>query len=239
MHWLSVRKAFYCIVRPTLWRALLSGVAPTIEHDAAFRGKSFATIVDIGANKGQFSLFARRRFPDARIVAFEPIASCARRFAGLFGADARTRLEVAAIAEHAGTVAIHLMSRDDSSSLLRPLSSQRSLFGLDDAGVETVRTCRLPDVLDRVVAPALMKIDVQGAELSVLKGAGDLLGSFDQIYVECSFLPLYEGQSLASEVIGWLAERGFRLGGVFNQYVDRELGPVQADFLFHRRDERA
>ena len=116
----------------------------------------------------------------------------------------------------------------------RVLSSQKAIFGLEDVEMQTIRACRLSDLIQHVEAPALMKIDVQGAELSVLRGSEELLQAFACIYVECSFMHLYAGQALASEVISWLAERNFHLCGVFNQYADRRMGPVQADFLFRR-----
>ncbi|MFX8747328.1 FkbM family methyltransferase, partial [Acinetobacter baumannii] len=87
-----------------------------------------------------------------------------------------------------------------------------------------------------LATPALLKIDVQGGELDVLKGAESLLSSFAAIYVECSYVSLYEGQALASDVIAFLAERGFLIAGVFNQHEHWRIGPVQADFLFVRME---
>jgi len=59
--------------------------------------------------------------------------------------------------------------------------------------------------------PALLKLDVQGFELSALQGCGRLLERFRYVYVEASFIELYVGQALATEVIGFLFSRGFNL----------------------------
>ena len=75
---------------------------------------------------------------------------------------------------------------------------------------------------------------MQGYELEALRGCGSLLAHFTWVYCECSFLPLYEGQALADEVIAWLRERGLRLVGVYNLAYDRGGQAVQADFLFQR-----
>ena len=93
---------------------------------------------------------------------------------------------------------------------------------------------RLEDVLrpDEIAAPALLKLDVQGYELEALRGCESLLGRFNQVYCECSFVSLYEGQALADEVIAWLRERSFRLVGVYNMAYDRRGKGVQADLLF-------
>ncbi|HKX35989.1 MAG TPA: FkbM family methyltransferase, partial [Rhizorhapis sp.] len=93
----------------------------------------------------------------------------------------------------------------------------------------------LRTMLPQIQAPALLKIDVQGAELEVLKGCGDMLAAFDHIYVELSFRELYLGQPLASEVICWLAERGFTACGVYNVSTIAGGASVQADFLFQRQ----
>ena len=56
------------------WRAPLRfGVAAALEHDFFFRNHNFNTVVDIGANTGQFSLVMKKNFPEANIFAFEPL----------------------------------------------------------------------------------------------------------------------------------------------------------------------
>jgi hypothetical protein len=55
----------------------------------------------------------------------------------------------------------------------------------------------------------LLKIDVQGSELQVLQGRRPALDLIDEVYCECSFVELYEGQALADEVICHLRDRGF------------------------------
>ncbi|MEX0759001.1 MAG: FkbM family methyltransferase, partial [Tistlia sp.] len=83
-------------------------------------------------------------------------------------------------------------------------------------------------------APVLLKLDVQGFELAALEGCADRLDQVAWVYVECSYLELYEGQALAAEVEAWLAARGFRLQGRHNLLTDASGAPVQADLLFFR-----
>ena len=132
---------------------------------------------------------------------------------------------------------MHVSARDDSSSLLPISSAQTENFpGTESVGMRSVPVGPLTDFL----APSglgsrnLLKIDVQGFELEVLKSAGSLLSYFDWVYAECSFVPLYEGQALADEVAAFLAERGFRLRGRFNQTSGKDGGPLQADLLFEK-----
>lgn len=52
-------------------------------------------------------------------------------------------------------------------------------------------------------------IDVEGMELKVLRGFGDYLDGFDYLSVECSLVPIYEGQAPAEDVFRFLRDRGF------------------------------
>lgn len=130
---------------------------------------------------------------------------------------------------------MHVSARDDSSSLLPIGEAQTRIFpGTGEIGTTEVETGPLDCFLaaDQIVSPALLKLDVQGFELEVLKGCDALLPRFSHIYAECSFLPLYEGQALADEVIAWARARGFRLCGFANPIYAADGRLVQADFLF-------
>ena len=233
----KVRK-FVGILAVPSWRAALRRhrVAAGVEHAKVLRSLGPAcTVVDIGANRGQFALAARHCFPEARIVSFEPLAGPAAVYRAVFARDAGAIVVEAAVGRQAGETEIHLSARDDSSSLLPITARQDELFpGTSEAGTAKIRVVCLADVLlaQEVAAPALLKLDVQGFELQALEGCEDVLPQFDWVYVECSFVELYAGQAFADEVIAWLRERGFRLTGVFNMSYDRSGHAIQADFLF-------
>ena len=127
--------------------------------------------------------------------------------------------------------------QDDSSSLLPIGTNQEKISGTRVASVEAAVPLTTLDaftVEQALAGPILLKIDVQGNELKVLRGAVASMAKIDTIYCECSYRELYEGQALADEVIAFLSLHGFEIAGVFNQTSTAELGPVQADFLFRR-----
>jgi FkbM family methyltransferase len=213
---------------------LRHGVAATIEHAGALAGRDFASVVDVGANRGQFTLFAAGLFPQARIFAFEPQP-------GPYGvltriAAGRTWVQTfrAAVGPRRATARLHVMRPDDCSSLLAPTARQSALFpqtrliGALPVEIAPLHAFIGPGDLH---APALLKLDVQGFELAALEGCASLLDGFAAVYVECSFVPLYAGQPLADEVLAYLRERSFRLIGVYNLTYDRKGRAVQADFL--------
>ncbi|HZX31378.1 MAG TPA: FkbM family methyltransferase [Rhodocyclaceae bacterium] len=219
-----------------LLRALLAhGVLAGAEHRRVLKHE-LKTVVDIGANKGQFSLAARRWAPGARVVAFEPLPGPADVFCRIFAGDGRVILHPVAIGPVAAIQTMHRSAREDSSSLLPISDAQATTFpGTQEIGTAQVRVAALEEFLrpEDLPSPALLKLDVQGYEFEALQGCESLLHCFDRVYCECSFVEFYTGQKLADDVIAWLAQRGFELERMCNPITDGER-TLQADFLFRR-----
>ncbi len=231
----KLKKLCLIMARRNYMRALIRGAAAGVEHARVIRFLECATVVDVGANRGQFALVARQCFPAAIIFSFEPLQRASDTFRRVFEKDRHVELFQSAIGPTSGTTIIHVSQRDDSSSLLSITDKQNELFpGTAEATTETIKVGRLCDFLirERINPPSLLKLDVQGFELSALQGCEELLRHFSWIYVECSFIELYESQALADEVIDWLRARGFSLTGVYNMAYDARGAAVQADFLF-------
>lgn len=204
------------------------------EHRQILTG-NLATVVDVGANRGQFALAIRRWALKARIISFEPLAEAAEIFRKVFQGEPGVILHQAAIGPEAGEATIHVAAADDSSSLLLSTPMQERLFpGTSETRTERIEVGRLSDYVssEDIVSPAMLKLDVQGFELEALRGCEDLLARFSHIYTECSFVELYSGQALADDVIEWLRERGWCLSGIYNMVYDHKGQSVQADFLF-------
>jgi len=194
-------------------------------------------VVDVGANRGQFTLVSRQVFPLAKIHAFEPLAEPAQIFQKVFRDDPNVEFHLCAIGREQKTATIHVTRDDDSSSLLPVTAAQ---VGMSPEAVETETRQVLVLPLSQALAAdclptgSLLKIDVQGFELEVLKGCEDLLDKFSHLYIECSFVELYERQALAHQIIAWLEQRGFALTGVYNLYYAKNGAAIQGDFLFGR-----
>lgn len=224
---------------PLFRRGLAHGVAAAVEHRAALAGLAPATVIDVGAHRGQFSLLAAALFPEAVIHALEPQREAADAHARLFAGNPRVRLHRVAAAERAGEAVLHLARRSDCASLL-PIGDGQRRFAPDSApaGTRSVPVATLDGLFpaDAVARPCLLKLDVQGGELAALRGAGRLLGVVDHVYAELSFRPLYDGQPLAHELVAHLAAQGFGLAGVGVVTRDAMGACVQADLLFRRMD---
>ena len=159
---------------PVFRRGLRFGVGAAIEHRAVVSPMALETVVDVGANAGQFSLLARALHPRARIVAFEPLARAAARYRRVFARDPGTMLHETAVAPRPGAATLHLSASPDSSSLLPITQRQSALFpGTEAVGTVQVEAGPLDAFVTRadLAPPALLKIDVQGFELEVLRAS--------------------------------------------------------------------
>lgn len=218
-------------------RALAGGVAAAVEHERLDLPRDIRTVLDVGANRGQFALVAARRWPRARVVCFEPLPEARRVLAAVVDRIPGAEIRDVALSDRCGDVDLHVARADDSSSLLPITERQAAMFpGTDEIGVLRVRSARLDDELspDALAAPVLLKIDVQGGELGVLRGGGEVLARVDVVLVECSFVELYAGQPLAHELIGFLASRGLVLSGAGLPTTDGGGRVVQQDLVFSR-----
>jgi len=228
-------KLIQIILNPFLFSALLNGAVAGIEHGFVLQNLNCEYVVDVGANRGQFALIARKIFPQAKIHSFEPLEEPAQIFKRVFGKDPNVTLHACAIGREKATATIHVTKDDDSSSMLPITKTQSGLFpGATERETRQVTVLPLSQALGDTSIPSasLLKIDVQGFELEVLKGCEDILSKFSHLYIECSFIELYEGQALAHQIVSWLEQRNFILRGVHNMYYQKNGMAVQGDFLF-------
>lgn len=228
-------KAVVALRHPLTRQALRDGVAPAQEHHGVLKRVAPGFVVDVGAHKGQFALAVRAAGLDCPILAFEPQPDVFAKTAERFRSDRTYEVRNLALSNAAGTETMQISGHSDSSSLL-PIGEQQAEFfpGREAVATVDVEVSTLENELRGVdmAAPALLKIDVQGAELDVLRGAGESLSRFAHLYVECSTTEMYVGQPLASEIVAFLFDRGFHLSDIGSMTRIAGRGVVQADFLF-------
>jgi FkbM family methyltransferase len=188
------------------------------------------TIFDIGACEGEDSIRLSRAFPRARIHAFEPVPSNVEKIRANFARHAPQLNDPHAVAlgDFDGVAQLHLSSGhpegipheaswdfgNKSSSLLAPspLMSMHHPWLRFESEI-TVRVERLETFCrrERISCVDFLYIDVQGAELQVLKGAGTLLQSVRAVWLEVEAVELYAGQPLAPDVDVFMEANGFVL----------------------------
>jgi FkbM family methyltransferase len=218
-------------------RALRLGVLPSQVHQSTLRRTAPDVVVDAGANRGQFSLDVHRTRPRAVVHAFEPLTSEADVFEEIFTGVPEVNLHRVGLWSHSGPMEIHVSAAADSSSMLPIGDQQVSTFpGTEEVGRRPVEVVRLDEVLNpaQLGPRAMLKIDVQGGELEVLRGAGTLLDEFRWVYAELSLTEFYVGQPSAGEIIEYLRRSSFEV--VDLTVATRHRGrAVQVDALFERQ----
>lgn len=196
------------------------------------------SVLDIGAHRGEFSSAIRVYLPDVSITAFEPLPDCCEALVARMSGRGRFAAHCVALAAGEGETTFHRSSFSKASSLLSMDARHEREFpwssGSEALSVQVRPLDSYAGELD--LAPrCLMKIDVQGAELQVLKGATRTLEAIDYVLVETSFVKLYEGQANFADVYDMLSVRGFQFAGIWDQLQSREDGTIiQADALFRR-----
>jgi FkbM family methyltransferase len=214
-------------------------IAPSIEHDDLLAGRHFRSVVDVGANVGQFAIWAAEVLGASRIECVEPLpaALAQLRMVAEDLAPCRVAVVAGALGSVPGRRTLHVTAANDSSSLLPVTPSAQTRTALNEVGVEEVDVLLGDEVFsESFEGPLLVKLDVQGTEMDVLAGMPKLLSAADAVLVEVSFIPLYEAQSDASAVVAHLLDAGFSLTGIAR--VPGSSSPWaldQADLLFERR----
>ena len=154
----KLRKLARLSKTPSYIRGLWFGVAAGIENENFLKSHPFRTILDVGANKGQFTLVALACNAAASIVAFEPIGPAARHFRRLHGNASNVSLLEIGLGDENGNRTFHMSKRDDSSSFLPIASALRDLHpGTEEAYTTTFPVRRLDDVLRPTSMNAIRK----------------------------------------------------------------------------------
>lgn len=195
--------------------------------------------MDVGANDGLYAASLRDAGYHGRIISFEPQSAEYARLAARAADDPAWETRNVALSAAQGSAVLHLAGNSSSSSLLEmgdlhAATAPESRY----VGEEVVPIARLdsaiPDTALREER-GYLKIDVQGSELDVLRGAGDLLDRIDAVEVELSLARLYEGAPLFPEVLAYLESQGFVLLWLEPVFSDPATGRLlQLDGVFAR-----
>jgi FkbM family methyltransferase len=198
--------------------------------------RNIATVLDIGANIGQFAQFINKILPHARIHSFEPLQDQYRQLEQLRQMIPLLQCYPFAVGSENNEMEINANEFSASSSLLPMTELHTSAFPFTKHTAAQKVQVRTLDSMMTEIKPEkniMLKIDVQGFELEVLKGSGSLLHLVDVILVETSFQELYRGQPLFNDIYQFLLSKNFSYHGSFDQIFMRMNGEVlQADAIF-------
>ena len=197
-----------------------------------------ATIIDGGANIGQFARAAHFAFPNARILSFEPIPDVANTLRTNLGDIRNWAAMNVALGEEESTSIFNRTSNDQSSSFLKPIPTNDGLLrNITQVEQIDIRIVTLDEAVKNfpLVAPVLLKLDLQGFELQALRGATRTLKLCDYVLVESVLERSYEGEPLFADIVEYLGSQGFTCVQFLNVEYGRNDRIVQVDALFQPR----
>jgi FkbM family methyltransferase len=199
------------------------------------------TVLDVGANTGQYAKNLRDAGFSGRIISFEPVSEAHSQLCRAARSDSLwTVAERMAIGDIDGRTDIHVAGNLASSSVLPMLDSHRAAEPSSGyVTTEAVPMARLDSLADRFLKNGesfFIKVDVQGFESKVLDGASMLLKRGVGLQLELSLTPLYEGEMLFQPMLDRLSESNFDLWSLVPGFVDNRTGRLlQVDGVFFRR----
>ena len=197
-------------------------------------------VLDVGANIGQYARRVRSAGYAGIIFSFEALDTAHRRLVATARPDHNWIVAPrAAIASHSGFVDINISGNSVSSSVLSLTSLLRDAApAVAYVGRQVQTPCiRLDSVSGLPQQGALfLKVDTQGYELEVLRGAEGLLPRISAMQLELSLIPLYEGAPVMTDVLRYLESHGYELFQLVPGLRDERNGRLlQAEgFFLHR-----
>ncbi len=195
------------------------------------------TILDIGANVGQFILDIRKFFPEATVYSFEPLKDVYEELNRNSLIDSNWIPYNVALGDFNGLVKINRNTIATDSSLL-PMTEfyiERYFFKTKKWEEEVIIR-RLDDLNLKLVSELMIKMDVEGFEGKVIEGGEATFKKAKVIFTEVTFQKeRYEGQILFDNLYGILKELGFKCYGFYSVRYDTKSGaPSYADAVFVR-----
>lgn len=195
-------------------------------------------VIDVGAHHGWFFHCWLDWCPQAEIHAFEPSAESFEKMKSLYGEDQRIRFNKVGLGACNTELVLNVLSESKvSNSFLNP--DRRAWEGIEyhtgTIGQETVPVMSLDNYAEEsgIGCVYLIKIDVQGFENEVLKGAGRVLSKTDYVFVEAGIERLYEGAPSFAETYLEMESRGFHLM-TLRAWHRGNHRLVETDMLFRR-----
>lgn len=239
----SLLTVLQMLQKPHLFQLLREGGSPRLYmtldqpwlHTLGIR-----TVLDIGANRGDFARTIAALLPTARIIGFEPLPSLRAPLEALAAAMPRFQPYFCGLSNSNTELDFNELALNASSSFLKP----NEVFTNAEAEVAAVRRTiqvpvrRLDDLADEIKLedPIMIKLDVQGFEDRVIRGGDATFRRARVLLVETSIIPQYECAPDFNSLYEQLRALGFSYAGTLERLVTLPDGTIASeDTLFIRQ----
>jgi len=195
------------------------------------------TLLDVGANQGQYAMEMRRAGYSKKIISFEPIKKVFEKLLENSKGDPLWFAENYALGNEDKTETINISGYSPSSSILNMLPKHIEYAPYSGyVGKEQIEVKRLDSIFNKLYDgknKIMLKIDTQGYEKQVIEGTMNSLNSITLLQLEMSLTGLYENEMLFGQMMQFINNLGFRLISIENGIYGFESGELlQVDGIF-------
>lgn len=208
-----------------------------------FEQCAITTVFDVGANAGQYHDFLRQQVGFAgQVYSFEPQPHLAEALRQRQAGDQAWVVHNLGLGSNNGELTLNVMARDTFSSFRRPLADASEMFTASNTVVDSVvvPVRRLDDLFPVSIMggqACYLKVDTQGFDLEVLRGAPELLKVTKALQFELAIQRLYADVPHYREMLEIVEAMGFRISGLYPISMDGNLQAVEFDCVMVRAGE--
>jgi len=221
------------------WRL---GRLPFATHlQRLFSKYEIGSVLDVGANRGQFRDFLRYEVGfTGTIISFEPVREVFSELETRTRHDPLWKAINLALGSIDGQMPINVMAATEFASFLEPNLDGPKYKDNHIVATESVAVRRLDSIVEELrdqiaLDKPYLKLDTQGYDLSVIKGAESFLASVRGLQTEMSVLPIYQGMPTFEEAVSLLRKKGFDISAMFPVCEDSRMRLVEFDCVMLNR----
>jgi FkbM family methyltransferase len=223
----------------------LENLALSMHLKSLFQYYGISTVLDVGANEGQYRRFLRYQVEFTGIIhSFEPIPQLAASMEREALRDPAWHVHNYALGTESAETTLNIMARNTFSSLRQPELSAPEEFVKSNTIKDQIQVSvrRLDDIVSDLKGVTdgnvYLKVDTQGFDLEVLKGAQHLLPRISALQFELAIQRIYQGLPSYLETLETVNRMGFDLSGMYPVPHDRPLRAVEFDCVMVRQPSK-
>lgn len=209
---------------------------------AIFRSRHIDCVLDVGANFGQYGKFLREIGYTGQIISFEPVKSVFEELLRVSDGDSKWMCLNFALSDESKFSEINVYKGSQFCSFLDTSDFAKTRW--DDVASpvkEVVESVRLDDIFQNLKNHVLcsnfyLKLDTQGFDLHVFRGAGESLRHISAMQSELSLISVYEGMGRSFAGIEYYIDAGFFISGMYPIDIEKSLAVIEYDCVLVKRE---
>jgi len=201
-----------------------------------FHDYKIDTVLDVGANEGQFGTSLRRLGFGGDIHSFEPVKDAYNRLEKLTTKDSHWTAHNVALGNKAGMGVINVSRGSSFSSILNANEYGKNWNSMEVTCQQEIQIITADKFINEYISPEqkriFLKMDTQGYDLNIFEGAKNSINRIYGLLSELSLIPLYEGMPQYLDVLSAYSASGFSVSGLYPVTRRKDLALNEMDGVF-------